>query len=239
MKVICYLSCGYPSVEKSIEMAEYYIKGGCDAIEISIPPKNPYRDGPFIQELMRKALAGCSDYDVYLKHIKKLVKAHPEIDFFLLLYHEVIMSIGAKKVADFYNDVGIKYVISGDLEDEEALAIFEKENVRLARAVNYSLKEEDIQKCISSNGFTYMFTSSQHKKKEGFETLDKCIDYLRERKVSEPIYCGGGINTPEHAVVVKDAGANGFFVGSSIIKLYDQPEKLVELIAQFKQAVSV
>ncbi|MEG1754286.1 MAG: tryptophan synthase subunit alpha, partial [Christensenella sp.] len=101
IKMICYLSCGYPTVERSMEMAEYYIEGGCDAIEMSIPPKDPYRDGPFIQDLMRKALAGCDDYDFYLENIRKFAIKHPNTELFLLLYHEVIMSIGYEKLADF------------------------------------------------------------------------------------------------------------------------------------------
>lgn len=47
IKTICYLSFGYPTIEKSIEMAGRYIEGGCDAIEVSIPPKDPYRDSAF------------------------------------------------------------------------------------------------------------------------------------------------------------------------------------------------
>ena len=53
IKTICYLSFGYPTIEKSIEMAGRYIEGGCDAIEVSIPPKDPYRDSAFLQELYR------------------------------------------------------------------------------------------------------------------------------------------------------------------------------------------
>ena len=49
IKTICYLSFGYPTIEKSIEMAGRYIEGGCDAIEVSIPPKDPYRDSAFLQ----------------------------------------------------------------------------------------------------------------------------------------------------------------------------------------------
>ena len=41
----------------------------------------------------------------------------------------------------------------------------------------------------------------------------------------EPIYCGAGIKCPEDAAKVKAAGGNGFFVGSSIIKLYEKPEE--------------
>ena len=56
VKVICYLSFGYPTIEESAKMAEYYIEGGCDAIEVSIPPKNPYRDSAYLQELFYQAI---------------------------------------------------------------------------------------------------------------------------------------------------------------------------------------
>ena len=72
--------------------------------------------------------------------------------------------------------------------------------------------------------------------KPGFEKLETCIRYLRERKVSEPIYCGAGIKEPEDAARVKAAGGNGFFVGSSIIKLYSEPDKLAEMIRAYKDA---
>ena len=55
--------------------------------------------------------------------------------------------------------------------------------------------------------------------------------------MSEPIYCGAGIKCPEDAARVKAAGGDGFFVGSSIIKLYEKPDELVKLIQEYKQAV--
>jgi tryptophan synthase alpha chain len=32
MKLICYLSMGYPSIEHSIKIAKEYVKAGCDII---------------------------------------------------------------------------------------------------------------------------------------------------------------------------------------------------------------
>ena len=238
MKMICYLCCGYPTIEDSVKMAEYYIQGGCDAIEVSLPPKDPYRDGPFIQELMRHAYGQCADYDRYLEAISGLVEAHRETEFFLLLYGEVIASIGGEKVASFCEAHGIRSIISGDLADPKALQALKDHGVRLARAVNYRMREEDIQRCIHTDGFTYMqaFPSPGQEIKPGFEELETCIRYLRERGVSEPIYCGAGIKGPEDAARVKAAGGEGFFIGSSIIKLYDEPEALLKLLREYRQA---
>jgi len=41
MKVIGYLSLGYPTLKRSLTMADDYFEAGCDAIEIGIPSPNP------------------------------------------------------------------------------------------------------------------------------------------------------------------------------------------------------
>ena len=85
IKTICYLSFGYPTIEKSIEMAGRYIEGGCDAIEVSIPPKDPYRDSAFLQELYRVALAQTDDYSKYLEGIGRMTEQYPSTEFFCAL----------------------------------------------------------------------------------------------------------------------------------------------------------
>ena len=103
IKTICYLSFGYPTIEKSIEMAGRYIEGGCDAIEVSIPPKDPYRDSAFLQELYRVALAQTDDYSKYLEGIGRMTEQYPSTEFFFVLYHEVIMAIGAEKLGENFS----------------------------------------------------------------------------------------------------------------------------------------
>lgn len=240
VKMICFLCGGYPTVEKSMEMADYYVQAGCDAIECSMPPENPYRDGEYIQNLMHIAYDGCHDYDVYMDAIRGFCRKHPLTEVFLLLYNEVIQKIGGEKLGRFCKEVGIQYIISGDLKDEKIIKTIHRYDVKLARTVNYAMKEDDIQRCIHTDGFTYMtaFPSPTQEVKPGFEELSTCIAYLRQRHVSEPIYCGAGIKGPQDAKRVKDAGANGFFVGSSIIKLYDDPQALMQLIRDYKSAVA-
>lgn len=237
VKTICYLSFGYPTIEKSIEAAGLYIEGGCDAIEVSIPPKDPYRDSAFLQSLYKVALNQTENYDDYLEGIGRMTEKYNKTEFFFVLYHEVIMAIGPQKLGEFCKKHGITNVISGDLHDEEAIKTLRANGVKLARSVNYKMDEADIQRCIETDGFTYMqaFPSPGQYVKPGFEKIEDCIKYLRERKVSEPIYCGAGIKTPCDAARIKAAGGNGFFVGSSIIKMYDDPQGLVNLIKEYKR----
>lgn len=96
------------------------------------------------------------------------------------------MAIGAEKLGEFCEKHHIVNVISGDLHDPEAIAALRKHGVKLARSVNYKMNEDDIQRCINTDGFTYMqaFPSEGQYVKPGFEELETCIRYLRERKVS-------------------------------------------------------
>ena len=48
MNLICYLSNGYPTIEKSIEVAQTYVSAGCDMIEIDFPSRDPFLEGEFI-----------------------------------------------------------------------------------------------------------------------------------------------------------------------------------------------
>ena len=57
MKMVGYLSLGYPTLERSLEMADVYIEGGCNAVEISIPSPNPCYEKETIKTWMQEAYA--------------------------------------------------------------------------------------------------------------------------------------------------------------------------------------
>lgn len=60
-------------------------------------------------------------------------------------------------------------------------------------SVNYKMNEDD--SALHQHRWLYLyaaFPSEGQYVKPGFEELETCIRYLRERKVSEPIYCRRG-----------------------------------------------
>lgn len=78
MKTICYLISGYPTMEKSLEMAEVYVQAGCDAIEWCLPPKDPYVDPPYLREKILQGRSECSDYETHLKELAAFRKKFPQ-----------------------------------------------------------------------------------------------------------------------------------------------------------------
>ena len=68
------------------------------------------------------------------------------------------------------------------------------------------------------------------------ERLYECLKTLHEICGERPIYCAQGIRSHEDVKFVKDAGADGFILGSSLFNDYDNLEALSETISGFKKA---
>jgi len=239
MKAICYLAGGYPTMEKSLEMAELYLQAGCDAIEWSLPPRDPYVDPPYIAEKMLKAREGCSDYEIYLEKLAKFCRKFPEAEIILLLYQETIRELTPRRLVEFCRENGIETILSGNLSDEAAKAELMEAGIKIAASMNYTMYEEEISQVCSGNGFVYMQAMPTQQDLEagrGRETLKAAIDRLREMGVTRPVYCGVGIRSPEDIAFIRESGGQGFFLGSAIMKYYDEPEKLTEIIRAYKEA---
>ncbi len=239
MKVICYLSYGYPSIDYSLEMAKCYYEAGADMMECSLPAKDPYLDSEFIAGRMADALAKCNDYDVYLEKLGVFCDENRGFRVVLLLYEATMIEIGVDKLISFMKAHGINDIIyAGRIDHPEIKQKLIREGILICCPVDHHMREKDIQEALHTNGFTYMEAKPLTGSKEGFEELEPCIRYLREVGIDRPIYCGVGIHTVEDVTYAKNAGGDGVFIGSTLIKQYDNPEKLKKTISEFKAAAA-
>ena len=240
MKLIAYVPCGYPTLEESLELAGRYAAWGIGALEISLPPSDPYLEAPFIRKRMLRALAECGDYDRYLEQIGRFAREHPHVEILLLLFEEVIRKIGAQRLAVFYHRYGIRYFICVDLKDPALHRVFAENGVKLSRPVRIDLAEEDIARCFGDEvGFVYLqaFPKEGERPAAGMETPAKRIAALRARGLRVPIYCGVGVKTPALAGEIREAGGDGVFLGSALLTLAEEaPSLLAERIEEFRAA---
>ena len=69
------------------------------------------------------------------------------------------------------------------------------------------------------------------------QTLKQCISYLKDTlKIKRPVYAGVGIKNSEDVAMAKAAGADGVFVGSTVLKLHNDIPKLRKTINALKQS---
>lgn len=239
MEVILYLSNGYPTLEASLQMAKEYADAGCGMIEIDFPSRNPYLESDLIKGRMAKALEECDDFEKYMEEIVEVKKALPNVKLLVLSYENTIQEMGVEKFINFCLDNDLKDVLLVGLSSEEIKDRIIEAGLRVSCYVQFQMLEEEIESAKKSNGFVYLqakVTPGQGHVNPKYPTLKDCVQGLRDAGIDRPIYCGVGVHAPEDVKMVKEAGGDAAFVGSTILKLQDDipamKDKIREFVAQ-------
>lgn len=235
MKLICYLSNGFPTIADSIELAETYVAAGCDVIEIDFPGRNPYLESDYLADRMQRALEACGDYGKYMEGMAEAKRRLPNTQFILLMYEDTLEEIGFARFTAFCRDNGFRDLIFVGFKDGANKDRLIKAGIRVSCYVQYHMPAQELEHAKRSNGFVYL----QAKPTNGnvnpaYPTLRDCVAHLREQGITSPIYCGVGVHAPADAAMAKSAGADGIFVGSAVLKLQEDPEAMTAMIKAFK-----
>ena len=239
MNLICYLSNGYPSIAYSSESADLFFKAGCDILEADFPARNPYLDPPFIRERMAGALEACDDYQEYMDALLAIKKRHPDKKYIILAYRETIEEIGGDRFIRFCVGGGFDNLVYLGEPDREFRRTCMDSGLKVSTYIPFHLPEEELTNARETNGFLYLQSKSTGDVHPEHDTLEKCIGFLRESVIKgaeRPIYCGVGIRTLDDIRYIKKCGADGFFVGSAVLKLRENPEEMQKLLRQMKAA---
>lgn len=238
MKLMGYLPTGYPSIKDSMKMAELYLQGGCDGIEMSIPYADPKLEPVHVAAGMLYSLWKNDNYEDYMGAICDFKQKYPDAYTFNLVSADTINSVGIDRYFDFFRKSGMKCLLGIGLDDEIKGAA--KENgIGLSASVSCRLLQREINYALSlKKGIVYMTYKggSTDPFKEGYETVASRVKYVRDAGITLPIFCGVGIRTAEDIREIREAGADGAFLGSSLMKNYDNPKLLLETIEELREA---
>lgn len=236
MNLICYLSNGYPTIEDSIEIANSYVKAGCDTIEIDFPSHNPFLESEYISNRMAEALKNCDDYEKYMEGMIRVKKQLPNTSFILMVYENTVEEIGVDKFIAFCLENDYRDIILVGLKNAVIKNKIIENGLRVSCYVQFQMDEVEVEYALKSNGFTYLqAVAAPNQATKEYPTLKSCIEYLRKRGLKNPIYCGVGVHAPKDAAMVKQAGGDGVFIGSTILKLHDDKPALMQKIREFKE----
>lgn len=237
MDLVGYLSSGYPSKEETLKNAAAYIEGGCDVLEIDLPTDNPHIDGELIQHRMVNSFTNDPSLRSQANVIREIHKMYPTQRIFLLAYEETIINFGIKSFIQLYRDVEAEALILVATSDHQLKNELMSHKIKIATYVQYHLPAEEIEAAKKTNGFVYLQATPFDENLSKHESLKEVIAHLKEVEgIEAPIYCGVGISTPEDIKQVKEAGAQGAFVGSGLLRKEEDKEELIDYIKQLKQA---
>ena len=229
MEIICYLSNGYPTIEASYQMAVEYADAGCRIIEVDFPSHNPYLESDYIAGRMKKALEACDDYEKYMESIVAIKKRLPEVKILVLAYENTVEEIGPEKFIRFCLDNDCRDILLVGLKDDAIKNQIIAAGLKVSCYVQFHMPESEIASAKESNGFVYL-----QAKPYADPTLKDCVSHLRACGIDRPIYCGVGVHAPEDVKMVKEAGGDAAFVGSTILKLHEDIPAMKEKIKEFK-----
>lgn len=235
MEIICYLSNGYPTIESSYEMAIEYADAGCTMIEIDFPSRDPYLEGEYIAGRMAKALEACDDYDKYMESMVAVKKRLPDIKLLVLAYENTVEEIGTERFISFCLENDFKDILLVGLKNNRIKDQIIAAGLRVSCYVQYQMLPEEIEMAKQSNGFVYMQAKPTKEVNPQYPDLKSCIAHLRACGIERPIYCGVGVHAPEDVRMVKEAGGDAAFVGSTILKLHEDIPAMKEMIKKFAE----
>lgn len=239
MKTLCWLISGHPSMDESMNVIDAYVKGGCEAIEWSIPYSNPYIGQAYRFANEINAYNNCPDMNKHLELLAKTREKYPDLGIYISICKENTETIGRKRLIEFCKEYRIEGIITIGEYDPDALKDLHEAGVTNVTEVSYYMTEAELNGARDATGFVIMQAFPYPQEIEaGYtkERLKECIKTLRGICGDRPIICAQGIRTHEDVIFIKEAGADGFILGSSLFNDYGDMEALSKTIQGFKEA---
>jgi tryptophan synthase alpha chain len=221
--LITYMMGGYPTLERSVDVAKALIRGGADIIEIGVPFSDPIADGPIIQSASKKALETGASLRKILKLSKAIRKQH-SLPIVLMGYLNPIYQMGYERFFEGVKASGVDGVIIPDLSLEESSnvrAIARTYGVDVILLAAPSTSPARLSEIASrTSGFLYLVSvygvtgPRRRISKNSLKFIKEAV-YTVSGQV--PLSVGFGISKPEHVKTIVITGVNGVVVGSSLI----------------------
>ncbi|MEM2341087.1 MAG: tryptophan synthase subunit alpha [Candidatus Bathyarchaeia archaeon] len=227
--LIGYITCGDPTPNHTIAIAEALIEGGIDMLELGIPFSDHIADGPVIQRAVSRALRAGTKPIMVLEMARRISAMHPDLPIIILTYYNVIFRMELENFFSLARESNVSGVVVPDMTMEESLeyrAIASKYDVDTIFLAAPSTSNERLKKIIEcSSGFLYLVSvfgvTGVRERLRG-----ESINFIRRVSMISngriPIAVGFGISKPSHVKTVIANGADGAIVGSRIIRIIEE-----------------
>jgi tryptophan synthase alpha chain len=237
MKLIAYLSNGYPTLEESNARGKFFIQHGIDILEADFPGSDPYLDSEYLQRRIFAALKNESNYDKYMEMLIKLKVETPGVQYLINIYEYTIREIGVEKFIRFMHNINQSQVLLIGKTDPDVRKALKENQLYVSSYVTRGMLSEDLELASNSNGFVYMQGFGDEKEYSNeYPTLKDCVTKVREVIGSDrPIYVGVGLHTFERVVQVQQSGADGAFLGSIVLRKEDSGEDMSEYLSKLRK----
>ncbi|MGP6238879.1 tryptophan synthase subunit alpha [Cuniculiplasma sp. SKW4] len=223
MKLALYLTFPYPSSEIFQRFFNAMMNERFDYLELGIPTSKPYYDGPVIRKTHKKAMESFSFSD--LKETVSIAKKSGKRTFALVYYNH--FSSNREEFLDQLKESGMDGAIVPDI-----LTDYFDERVDLAKAMDErglslipfftsSTPDKVISEVIKQ---THDWIYHGLQPSTGIRvpvSMDILIKRIRNLAGEREVIFGFGINSLDMIKNLRDQGADGIAIGSSLVSYMD------------------
>jgi tryptophan synthase alpha chain len=214
-----YLMGGFPDLATSRAVADAYVEGGADLIELGVPYSDPLADGPVIHAAATTALGAGVGFDDVLAICAEVAERLPVLP---MVYANMALARGPEGFADALLEAGACGAIVPDLppgEDAELPAALADRGLASIPFVAPTTPAQRRRELVAdASGFVYVvsLTGVTGERAALPAELAELVAAVRA-DAGVPAAVGFGIGSPERAAEV-GAIADGVIIGSRLVR---------------------
>ncbi len=215
----CFLTLGYPTLEKSIEAMVRVANAGADLIEIGLPFSDPMADGPAIQHASTVALTNGTKISDVWEAVDQL-KSQSSAGILLMGYYNTFLQYPLQRMIDQNINNGVSALIIPDLPPEHVT--FQVPNsLGLVHLVAPNSPKKRIE-IISQRSRPFVYLTSNFgvtgSNLSLHDQVKAIIHHVKTADHDQSILVGFGIDSAEKAKKLMTMNADGVIVGSALLR---------------------
>ena len=219
--LVVYITCGYPSLEVSRDVALAAIDAGADLIELGVPFSDPVADGPVIQRASEHALAQGTDLQGVLD-VARQIRDRSKAGLIVFSYLNPILQFGLERFCTAASEAGADGALVTDLPVEEAAGYLKAMKAHKLAPVFLAAPTSTDERLRSvakhSRGFVYAIsrtgiTGTREQVASDAQTLVQRLRALTKL----PIAVGFGVSNAQQFAEV-GSFADAVVIGSAIVQ---------------------
>ncbi|KAE8152781.1 tryptophan synthase alpha chain-domain-containing protein [Aspergillus avenaceus] len=222
--LVAYITAGYPTIEKTVDILLGLEDGGADIIELGVPFTDPTADGVVIQKANSIPLANGVTISTVIDIVHES-KAHGlRAPILLLGYYNSFIHYGGQRLMKVSKNAGVSGFVIPDLPFEESVCfrnLCEQYSLSYVPVISPVSSASRIKAlCHIANSFIYVVsrmgvTGSTDKLSPD---LPQRVDRIHAWSNNTPVALGFGMSKREHFLFVQEI-AEACVIGSKIISV--------------------
>jgi len=217
-----FLACFYPVNDPLMprNYLDIYHDAGVDIIELGLPVKDPYMDGPTVTQSLKRAL----DSTNYMQEFAAVSRYIHRLENRPALICMTYAQVPRKQLfeSSVWREIDALLMVGfDDVKDDAEIRHFMAENdVRFVNFIDHNLDGEMVTRARRGN--TYVMLQAARGKTGSGLALSRDngskISALRQQGLKRPILLGFGIYDPVQVREALDYGADGVIIGSACLE---------------------